>query len=99
MTPILSVLMPIATVDRFLPIAIKSLKNQTFENYTCQVLTSKLTKEDADELHSIILNDSRFVVHQLELNGIAFALNYGLNQSNSKYIYLKYEAHEYLHQK
>ena len=86
MTPILSVLMPIATVDRFLPIAIKSLKNQTFENYTCLILTSKLTKEDADELHSIILNDSRFVVHQLELNGIAFALNYGLNQSNSKYI-------------
>jgi len=86
MTPILSILMPIAGVDRFLPMAIESLKHQTFENYTCHILTSKLTKREAVELHALISNDSRFVVHQLELNGITFALNYGLNLSNSKYI-------------
>jgi len=86
MTPILSILMPIAGVDRFLPMAIESLKLQTFENYTCHILTSKLTKREAVELHALISNDSRFVVHQLELNGITFALNYGLNLSNSKYI-------------
>lgn len=86
MNPILSILMPIAGVDHFLPVAMESLKRQTFENYTCHILTPKLTENEIAELDVLILNDSRFVVHQLRLNGIAFALNYGLNLSNSKYI-------------
>ena len=82
----LSILMPVGGVDRFLPMAIESIKHQTFENYACHILTPKLTKSEVDELHAFISNDSRFVVHQLKLSGIAFALNYGLNLSKSKYI-------------
>lgn len=86
MIPVLSVLLPISGVDQFLPAAIESLKSQTFKDYICHLLTPKMTKGEAQELNALISNDSRFIVHQLELDGIAFALNYGLNLSNSKYI-------------
>lgn len=86
MTQELTVLMPVARIDRFLPIAIDSLKNQTFDKFICHILTGQLDTSSMQKLESLIFNDCRFIVHQLSLGGIAFALNYGLNLSKSKYI-------------
>jgi O86/O127-antigen biosynthesis beta-1,3-galactosyltransferase len=77
--------MPVARVDRFLPAAINSLKNQTFDKFDCHILTGQLDPSERQKLDVLISNDCRFVVHQLSLGGIAFALNYGLNLSKSKY--------------
>ena len=82
----LTVLMPIARIDRFLPIAINSLKMQTFDKFICHILTGQLDIGEMQKLEALISNDSRFEVHQLSLGGIAFALNYGINLSKSKYI-------------
>ena len=48
----------------------------------------KYLKFDAicDNINSIINNDDRFVLHELKLDGIAFALNYGLNLVETKYV-------------
>ena len=77
--------MPIARIDRFLPPAINSLKCQTFKNFDCHILTGLLDENEIKKLEILISSDSRFTVHQLNLGGIAFALNYGLNLSKSKY--------------
>lgn len=86
MTQLLTVLMPIISIDRFLPIAIDSLKKQTFDKFNCHILASCLGECETQILDTLVSNDQRFTVHQLNLNGIAFALNYGLNISRSKYI-------------
>ncbi len=78
--------MPIARIDRFLPLAIDSLKMQTFDKFICHILTGQLDVCEMQKLETLISNDCRFEVHQLSLGGIAFALNYGINLSKSKYI-------------
>jgi len=78
--------MPIIRVDSFLPIAIDSLKRQTFDEFNCHILVGHLNNNEMLMLDSLVSKDLRFTVHQLNLNGIAFALNYGLNISSSKYI-------------
>jgi len=86
LTQELTVLMPVARIDRFLPIAIDSLKRQTFDKFICHILIGQLDLNERQKLEELISNDCRFEVHQLMLGGIAFALNYGLNLSKSKYI-------------
>jgi glycosyltransferase involved in cell wall biosynthesis len=78
--------MPVIRVDSYLPIAIDSLKKQTFNKFNCHLLVSHLDKREMLMLDSLVSKDVRFMVHKLNLNGIAFALNYGLNISTSRYI-------------
>jgi glycosyltransferase involved in cell wall biosynthesis len=86
MCPTLTILMPIKDVNNHLILAINSIKRQTFKDFQCFILTRMLNEVEKSELDSIIYNDPRFQIHQLSLNGIAFALNYGLNITKSKYL-------------
>jgi glycosyltransferase involved in cell wall biosynthesis len=83
---VLTVIMPIAAVDEFLPSAIHSIQKQTFQDYICHILCRHLTEDELKRLSAIVSGDDRFVLHQLHLNGIAFALNYGLNLVKTKYV-------------
>lgn len=82
----LTILMPVLEVDNFLSVAIDSLKKQTFEDFECYILTGNLKDSETSKLNSFISNDLRFSIHNLTLKGIAFALNYGLNITKSKYL-------------
>ena len=82
----LTVLMPVSAVDEFLPIAVDSIQNQTFKDFVCHILCGHLTEDELRRLSELVSGDDRFVLHQLHLNGIAFALNYGLNLVKTKYV-------------
>jgi glycosyltransferase involved in cell wall biosynthesis len=82
----ITVLLPVSAVDEFLPIAINSIQNQTFKDFVCHILCKQLTEDDLKRLSELVSSDDRFVLHHLHLNGIAFALNYGLNLVETKYV-------------
>tara|TARA_B110000305_G_C19465859_1_gene657973 strand:- start:13446 stop:14249 length:804 start_codon:yes stop_codon:yes gene_type:complete len=82
----LTVILPIVDVNKFLPCAIQSLQKQTFKDFVCYIISGHLTEKEMRQLSDIISDDGRFIVHQLHLKGIAFALNYGLNLVKTKYI-------------
>lgn len=82
----LTVLIPIYSIDKHLNEALLSIKNQTYREYTCHLLCKKFNEEERNTINSIINNDDRFVLHELKLDGIAFALNYGLNLVETKYV-------------
>lgn len=82
----LTVIFPIMDLDKFLPSAIQSLQKQTFKDFVCLILCNHLTEDELKRLSTIISGDDRFVIHQLHLKGIAFALNYGLNLVKTKYM-------------
>ena len=82
----LTVLMPISSVNKFLKHSVDSIKNQTYKNFFCYILSPKLDQVDLSNLNNIISNDKRFKIFQLNLDGIAFALNYGLNLVKTKYV-------------
>ena len=82
----LTVIMPVAAVDEFLPIAIASIQKQTFKGFVCHILCGQLTESQLKSLSGLVSGDDRFVLHQLHLGGITFALNYGLNLVKTKYV-------------
>jgi glycosyltransferase involved in cell wall biosynthesis len=83
---VLTVLMPVGAVDEFLPIAVDSIKNQTFDDFVCHILCGQLTEDELARLNGLVSDDERFVLHHLILSGITFALNYGLNLVKTKYV-------------
>ena len=82
----LTVLMPAAVVDRFLVEAVASLRSQTFSEFICFILVPRLTETQRKRLDEICQGDERFKVYVLKLGGIAFALNYGLNLVETKFV-------------
>ena len=82
----LTVLMPVGAVDEFLPIAVDSIKNQTFDDFVCHILCGQLSEDELTRLNGLVSDDERFVLHHLILSGITFALNYGLNLVKTKYL-------------
>ena len=82
----LTILLPVIDIDDLLSLAIESLKKQSFTDFKCLILTRKLTDNETQKLNSFISIDVRFIVYELKLGGIAFALNYGINITKSKYV-------------
>jgi glycosyltransferase involved in cell wall biosynthesis len=82
----LTVLMPVASVNKFFEISVCSIKNQTYKDFVCHIICKKLDSESLKHINSVIGDDSRFMIHELELDGINFALNYGLNLVKTKYM-------------
>ncbi len=78
--------MPVLSVDEFLQISIDSIKNQTFKDFVCHILCGQLSEDELKRLSELVSGDDRFVLHHLQLNGITFALNYGLNLVKTKYV-------------
>ena len=85
-TMILTILFPLNRIDKYLEESINSLINQKFSDYKCIVLLPKILELDLEDLKLLFKNDKRFEFIFLNLDGIAFALNYGLNLTQSKYI-------------
>jgi len=83
---LLTVLVPVISINEFFQVSIDSVKNQTFEGFVCHVLCGKLKEKELKYVNGLIADDERFILHQLNLDGIAFALNYGLNLVKTKYV-------------
>ena len=82
----LTVLLPLGKIDEFLRPAIECIINQTFTDFVCYVLCNESLRKEEEYLKEICTNDSRFKLIFIKLGGISFALNYGINLSDSEYI-------------
>lgn len=82
----ISVVLPVNRDDGFLNEAINSVLNQTFINFELLVIANNCS----DELWSYLImksrKDSRIKPVRLELGGLSFALNYGINMSRGRFI-------------
>ncbi len=83
---ILSVLLPINKDEGYFESCLESVINQNFEDFELLILANNCS----DELWSTIIEFSKkskkIKIFRLELGGLTFALNYGLNISIGKYI-------------
>lgn len=82
----LSVLLPVMKIDNFLKLSIDSIRCQSFIDFTCIILLPIELKKQEDELLKICCYDLRFKFIYISLSGIVFALNYGLNMIETKYV-------------
>ncbi len=79
-----SVLMPVYNGEKFIKEAISSVLSQTFRDFELLVLDDGSTDDSTKIAESF--QDERIRLVKLNHQGIAGALNYGLNLSNGEYI-------------
>lgn len=85
--PGISVIMPVYCAEKYVEEAIKSILNQTFQDFELLVIDDKGGDGSMDIVNSI--RDSRIRVFENDYNrGIAYATNVGLGNAEGKYIAL-----------
>lgn len=84
--PLVTVLLPISKLDQYFESAIASIVNQTYRNLQILVLANGVSDEAFDSIRSLCSHDERIELTRLELRGLAFALNYGINFARGEFI-------------
>jgi len=80
----ISVIMPVARLDKFFPLTLKSVESQTYKDYELILVCDKSLEMELQN----ILQDYSFYSRVLstELPGVAFAANLGISQSTGEFI-------------
>ncbi|MFV0226375.1 glycosyltransferase family 2 protein [Empedobacter falsenii] len=83
--PQVAIMMPVYNGERTLPLAIKSLQAQTYQNWKCYIVNDGSTDNTKNILDAI--KDDRFVVHHFSENkGRPYARQEALDLAEGKYI-------------
>jgi glycosyltransferase involved in cell wall biosynthesis len=82
----LTVLMAVNKLDEFLDLSIRSILEQTYHYFYFFIVTNGPNCSRIAAYITEKFSDDRIHIVQLELEGLAFALNYGVNLSKTKYI-------------
>lgn len=86
-TPKVTVLMPVYNSEKYLKEAIKSILNQTFQNFEFIIIDDGSTDKSADIIKDYAKIDKRIIFRQNQINiGLIKTLNNAIKQINTKYI-------------
>lgn len=83
---IISVILAVNKDQGFLEDSIRSILNQSFEDFELLIIANNCSDELWLWIKNLALSDNRIRIFRLSLGGLTFALNYGLNESKGKYI-------------
>lgn len=85
--PQVAIMMPVYNGEKTLPLAIKSLEAQTYQNWKCYIVNDGSTDKTKEILDKIAIEDDRFVVHHFTENkGRPYARQKALDLAEGKYI-------------
>lgn len=84
--PKVTVLLAINRDDGFFKSALDSVLHQTFTNFEILIIANNCTDELWGKILEIAEIDNRIIPVRLNLGGLTFALNYGLNIAKGEYI-------------
>jgi glycosyltransferase involved in cell wall biosynthesis len=82
----LTALMAVNKIDEFLDMSIASVLNQTYDNFYFLIVCNGTQRKQIAKHITSKFNNPRIKIYELELEGLSFALNFGINISKSKYI-------------
>ena len=84
--PKVSVIMPVYNQAEYLKQAIKSILNQTFQDFELIIINDGSTDQTADILNKFRRRDLRIKVFHQKNQGCTKSLNYGIKQARGEYI-------------
>lgn len=84
--PLVSVLVPIYNVEKFLDQCLGSLAKQTYQNIEVICINDGSTDSSRDIIESYLQNDKRFRVVDKPNSGYGDSMNHGLDAATGKYI-------------
>src|SRR5579864_6120600 len=86
MKPVVSVVMIVYNVERFLGEAIQSILGQTFREFEFLIVDFGSTDESKSIVSSFAAKDRRIKLHEIQNCGLAEARNAGCSLAQGKYI-------------
>ena len=93
---LVSVIVPCYNQCQFLPDALTSIKHQKFQNWECIIVNDGSTDATREISESWCKADTRFRYIEKANGGLSSARNYGIKNSNGKYI-LPLDADDIIH--
>lgn len=84
--PLVSIIVPVYNVDRFLMRGLKSIENQTYSNIEVIVIDDGSTDMSGEIADRFSKRDNRFKVIHKENGGVSSAKNVGLDNSSGEYV-------------
>lgn len=85
--PLVSVIMPVYNAGKFLVEAIKSIRNQTYENWELLAVNDGSTDNSWPVLQKLAKKDKRIRLFDLKGNfGLGYAANFAINKSRGKFL-------------
>lgn len=97
--PQVAIMMPVYNGEKTLPLAIKSLQAQTYQNWKCYIVNDGSTDKTKEILDKIAIEDDRFVVHHFSENkGRPYARQKALDLAEGKYLAFL-DADDFFHPK
>ena len=84
--PKISIIVPVYGVEKYIERCIKSIKNQTFNDFECLIINDGTKDNSITIAEKVINEDSRFVVLHKENGGQGSARNLGINNAKGDYI-------------
>lgn len=82
----ISIIMPVYNKEKYLYKSIKSILNQTYENFELIIVNDGSTDNSSSICHKFEQEDSRIKVIDIENNGVSNARNIGIKNANGQYI-------------
>lgn len=84
---LISVIMPVYNVEKYLSISVDSILNQTFINFELILIDDGSTDNSGILCDEYAAQDSRIRVIHVQNGGVSNARNIGLKQARGKYVY------------
>ena len=84
--PILSLIVPIYNVEKYLAVCLKSIQNQTLNGFECILVDDGSTDSSGLICDAVVQADSRFRVIHKQNGGLSDARNAGLREARGRYI-------------
>lgn len=92
----ISVIVPVYNVDKYIEKCISSLLDQSFQNFEVLIIDDGSTDSSIEIAQRLIGGDSRFTIYTKENGGLSSARNFGIRKA--KYDYLSFlDSDDYFH--
>ena len=85
--PEVSIIVPVYNAEKYLPRCIKSMKEQTFQNFEVILVNDGSTDSSLNICRKAAEDDSRFLVFDKPNEGPGLTREYGIDMSRGKYIF------------
>ena len=86
--PLISVVIPIFNVEKYICKCVESVRNQTFNNIEIVLVDDGSTDKSGFICDALAKEDSRISVYHKQNGGLSDARNSGISKSNGEYITL-----------
>lgn len=86
MLPLISIIIPVYNVEKYIANCLNSIVNQTYKNLEIIIINDGSTDLSIEIAFEFQKNDNRIFIFNKENGGVASARNYGLDSANGEFI-------------